>query len=148
MSLVWFGPIADESVYTHSRAVHAHAHIPLAVHEFGFTLDEVNWLGNCINLAFLPCAVIVPMFYSCFGLRRTVSIQARHEHIATLTFTQLCCFGKCYIGGILLIVSAWVRYAGTAKSLSVGGAYSLVITGQVSCLSLSQVRMSTMASAL
>lgn len=88
MSLVWFGPIADESAPAyHSRAGYAHAHVlpPSAVHEFGFTLDEVNWLGNCINLTFLPCAVIVPMFYTHFGLRRTVSILAHLEHTATLT---------------------------------------------------------------
>lgn len=57
----------------------------LVVHEFGFTLDAVNWLGNCINLTFLPCAVIVPMLYSRFGTRRTVSAPSHHRHVGMLT---------------------------------------------------------------
>ncbi|KZT69101.1 MFS general substrate transporter [Daedalea quercina L-15889] len=91
MPLVWFGPIADSTA-----------------NEFRFTLDQVNWLGNCINLTYLPCAVAVPMLYTRLGLRRT-----------------------CFIGGLLLIVAAWVRYAGTTHPLSVSGAYSLVIIGQI-----------------
>lgn len=41
------------------------------------------------------------------------------------------CTIQCYIGGVLLIIASWVRYAGTAKTLSVGGAYTLVIISQV-----------------
>lgn len=35
------------------------------------------------------------------------------------------------IGGFWIVVSAWVRYAGTAKSLSADGAYALLMLGQV-----------------
>ena len=41
---------------------------------------------------------------------------------------------ECYIGGALLTVAAWVRYAGTARSLSVGGAYTLILIAQVRTL--------------
>ncbi|KAH9837800.1 major facilitator superfamily domain-containing protein [Rhodofomes roseus] len=91
MSLVWFGPIADDTV-----------------NEFGYTLDEVNWLGNCVNFTYLPCAAVVPWLYSKLGLRRT-----------------------CYIGALLLLMSAWIRYAGTADGLSSGGSYALILIGQI-----------------
>ena len=38
---------------------------------------------------------------------------------------------QCDVGAVCLIVSAWVRYAGTAPSLSPNGAYALLIFGQV-----------------
>ena len=34
----------------------------------------------------------------------------------------------------MMILSAWVRYAGTARSLSSGGAYALLMVGQVGSL--------------
>ncbi|KAI0726541.1 major facilitator superfamily domain-containing protein [Fomitopsis betulina] len=91
MTFVWFGPIAD-----------------ITAKEFGFTLDQVNWLGTCVNVTYLPCAVLVPNLYARLGLRRT-----------------------CYIGGALLTTAAWIRYAGTASSLSVGGAYTLILIAQL-----------------
>lgn len=38
---------------------------------------------------------------------------------------------QCDIATVLILVSAWVRYAGTPRTLSKGGAYSLIIIGQV-----------------
>ena len=38
---------------------------------------------------------------------------------------------QCDLGSICLILAAWIRYAGTASSLSGNGAYALLITGQV-----------------
>ena len=52
-----------------------------------------------------------------------VSSHAAHLLIST---------EQCDIATILLLLSAWVRYAGTSRSLSKGGAYSLLIIGQVS----------------
>ncbi|EPS98253.1 hypothetical protein FOMPIDRAFT_1031576 [Fomitopsis schrenkii] len=91
MTFVWFGPIADSTAK-----------------EFGFTLNQVNWLGTCVNVTYLPCAVLVPNMYTRLGLRRS-----------------------CYIGGALLTIAAWIRYAGTARSLSVGGAYTLILIAQL-----------------
>ncbi|CCM00979.1 uncharacterized protein FIBRA_03027 [Fibroporia radiculosa] len=91
LTLVWFGPIANS-----------------VVDEFGFTLNQVNWLGNCVNIAYLPLSVIVPWVYARLGVRRT-----------------------CYIGGALLVASSWVRYAGTAPSVSLNGAYALLLIGQI-----------------
>lgn len=39
--------------------------------------------------------------------------------------------GQCYIGGVLFVLSAWIRYAGTANGLSSGSAYALILVGQV-----------------
>jgi hypothetical protein len=40
-------------------------------------------------------------------------------------------FIQCHIATFLLLLSAWVRYAGTVRSLSKHGAYTLIIIGQV-----------------
>ncbi|KAF8160671.1 major facilitator superfamily domain-containing protein [Crassisporium funariophilum] len=75
--------------------------------EFGITLDEVNWLGNIVAIVYLPTALLIPSVISRYGIRRC-----------------------CDIGAVALIISAWVRYAGTAQSLSPKGAYALLIVGQ------------------
>ncbi|KAA1473990.1 MFS general substrate transporter [Dentipellis sp. KUC8613] len=91
MSLPWFGPISDN-----------------VVRDFGFTLDEINWLGNVIACMYLPSAFFIPMICSRWGIRRC-----------------------CEIGCITMILSAWIRYAGVPRSLPVHGAYALIILGQV-----------------
>ncbi|KAG6885921.1 hypothetical protein C0993_007939 [Termitomyces sp. T159_Od127] len=77
------------------------------VEEFGFTLDEVNWLGNIVALVYLPTALGVPILVSKYSIRRC-----------------------CEVAAVALLISAWVRYAGTAKSLSTQHSYALVIIGQ------------------
>ena len=49
-------------------------HSPTAANQFGFTLDQVNWLGNVINVVYLPSAFFLPYFYNKLGIRGTVSI--------------------------------------------------------------------------
>ncbi|THH16733.1 hypothetical protein EW146_g3954 [Bondarzewia mesenterica] len=90
MSWPWFGPISN-SVVT----------------EFGFTLDEVNWLGNIIACIYLPTTFLVPIITRRYGIRRC-----------------------CEIGAIALIISAWIRYSGTIHTLSKHSAYALIILGQ------------------
>lgn len=43
-----------------------------AASEFGFSLDEVNWFGNVVNLAFLPSSILVPFMCKRYGMRATV----------------------------------------------------------------------------
>ncbi|GLB37685.1 putative MFS general substrate transporter [Lyophyllum shimeji] len=90
MSWPWFGPISNNMVK-----------------EFGFTLNEVNWLGNIVSLVYLPTALIIPTMVTRYGIRRS-----------------------CDIGAGMLIISAWLRYAGTVKSLSPQHSYALIIVGQ------------------
>ncbi|KAF8813928.1 MFS general substrate transporter [Phlegmacium glaucopus] len=75
--------------------------------EFNITLDEVNWLGNIISCVYLPTSLIIPKIVSLYGIRRC-----------------------CDVGAVGLILSAWLRYAGTPHSLSPSGAYALLIVGQ------------------
>ncbi|KAJ7072374.1 major facilitator superfamily domain-containing protein [Mycena amicta] len=76
--------------------------------DFGITLDEVNWLGNVVACVFLPVSLLIPDIIRRFGIRRC-----------------------CDIGAVAMIISAWVRYAGTVHSLPSGGAYALLFIGQV-----------------
>lgn len=86
----WFGPIANDMVT-----------------EFGFTLNQVNWLGNIVTCFYLPVALIIPTIISKYGIKR-------------------CCDGAVP----LILLSSWVRYAGTARSLSVTSSYALLMIGQ------------------
>ncbi|KAG5647055.1 hypothetical protein DXG03_001425 [Asterophora parasitica] len=90
MSWPWFGPISNNMVM-----------------EFGFSLDQVNWLGNIVACVYLPTALIIPSLVSRYGIRRC-----------------------CDLGVTVLLLSAWLRYAGTAKSLSKASSYALIIIGQ------------------
>ncbi|KAF7321286.1 MFS general substrate transporter [Mycena kentingensis (nom. inval.)] len=91
LSWPWFGPIATPMV-----------------DEFGFNLDQVNWLGNIVATLYLPVSLLVPGLIRRYGIRRT-----------------------CDLGAIMLVLSAWIRYAGTIHGLSRGGAYALIFLGQV-----------------
>ncbi|KAF8739746.1 MFS general substrate transporter, partial [Rhizoctonia solani] len=66
--------------------------------DFGISLGQVNWLANCVNVAFLPVSLVIP---------------------------------SCFIGTIVTLVGAWVRYAGTAPSLSPDGKFGLLLFGQI-----------------
>ncbi|KAF7361938.1 MFS general substrate transporter [Mycena venus] len=77
------------------------------VAEFGITLDEVNWLGNVMACIYLPVSLVVPEVIRRYGIRRC-----------------------CDIGAAALLISAWIRFAGTPHSLSSGGAYALLFVGQ------------------
>lgn len=81
-----------------------------AAQDFNISIEQVNWLGNIVNLTFLPASLVIPFLCKRYGLRT-------------------CCF----YGAACLVLAAWVRFAGTATSLSPGGAYALLLVGQV-CL--------------
>ncbi|KAK7057238.1 MFS general substrate transporter [Favolaschia claudopus] len=78
------------------------------VAEFSITLDEVNWLGNIMACVYLPVSVLIPEVIKRYGIRRC-----------------------CDIGAVALLISAWIRYSGTVRSLPSGGAYALLFLGQV-----------------
>ncbi|KIL65843.1 hypothetical protein M378DRAFT_1032878 [Amanita muscaria Koide BX008] len=79
-----------------------------AAEEFGISLNDVNWLGNIVACVYLPMALLIPSMVSKFGIGRC-----------------------CQIAAVALIISSWVRYAGTIHTLSGGKAYGLLILGQV-----------------
>jgi MFS transporter, FLVCR family, MFS-domain-containing protein 7 len=99
--------------------------LSLVVRDFGFTLDEVNWLGNIISCVYLPIAVLTPIITKRYGLKKCVCFVSFYAVYTLILLVQ------CDIATALLLLSAWVRYAGTSRSLSKGGAYSLIFIGQV-----------------
>jgi MFS transporter, FLVCR family, MFS-domain-containing protein 7 len=44
--------------------------------DFGFTLNEVNWLGNIVACVYLPMALLVPIIAKRYGLKRCVCTQS------------------------------------------------------------------------
>ncbi|KAF8844366.1 MFS general substrate transporter [Paxillus ammoniavirescens] len=76
--------------------------------DFSISLDQVNWLGNIVSCIYIPVSLLVPVFCSRFGIRRCAEV-----------------------GAITMLISAWVRFAGTINSLSPQSAYALLIFGQV-----------------
>lgn len=78
-----------------------------AAQAFNISIDQVNWLGNIISCVYLPVSLLVPVLCARFGIRRCAEF-----------------------GVVTLLISGWVRYAGTVTSLSSEGAYALLILGQ------------------
>ncbi|KAI6134496.1 major facilitator superfamily domain-containing protein [Pisolithus thermaeus] len=76
--------------------------------EFGISLNQVNWLGNITFCIFIPASFLVPVISSRYGIRRCSEM-----------------------GGLMLLISAWVRYAGTIRSLSPQSAFVLLFFGQL-----------------
>ncbi|OCH88925.1 MFS general substrate transporter [Obba rivulosa] len=91
MPLAWFGPIANNTA-----------------DQFGFTLDEVNWLGNVCGVVYIAISFTLPLLYARFGIRKV-----------------------CLLGSVLMLVSAWIRYAGTITSLPTRSSYALIIIAQI-----------------
>lgn len=78
-----------------------------AAQAFNISIDQVNWLGNIISCVYLPVSLLVPVLCARFGIRRCAEA-----------------------GAVTLLISGWMRYAGTITSLSSEGAYALLILGQ------------------
>ncbi|CAE6494813.1 unnamed protein product [Rhizoctonia solani] len=66
---------------------------------------------NCNNVVYFPVSVMIPIISSRYGLRIS-----------------------CFIGTTLMFIAAWVRYAGTASSLSSDGKFALLLLAQASIM--------------
>ncbi|KAF7351184.1 MFS general substrate transporter [Mycena sanguinolenta] len=110
MTWPWFGPISNNSeelILAQLISMYIYAvTVPVAA-DFGMTLDQVNWLGNVMSCIYLPVSLLVPEVNRRYGIRRC-----------------------CDVGAITLLISAWVRYASTPRSLSSNGAFALLFVGQ------------------
>jgi hypothetical protein len=53
------------------------------VKDFGFTLDEINWLGVVIGCVYLPTALLLPLLCRRIGLRRCVRLLRLFTHISS-----------------------------------------------------------------
>ncbi|KAI6037951.1 major facilitator superfamily domain-containing protein [Pisolithus marmoratus] len=76
--------------------------------EFGISLAQVDWLGNITLCAYVPASFLIPVIFSRYGIRRCSEIA-----------------------GVMLLLSAWIRHAGTIRSLSPQSAYVLLFFGQL-----------------
>jgi hypothetical protein len=71
--------------------------LSLVVRDFGFTLDEVNWLGNIIACVYLPTAVLTPIITKRYGLKRCVCSVSFHVVSSHLAWTVFYCFCPCLV---------------------------------------------------
>ena len=134
--MAWPGP---GSVQLRTQVRHTPSHGPLleglnegdfaAAREFNISLDRVNWLGNIMACTYIPAAALTPWLVSRYGVRRAVS-HAQPPSDLPRRFTTIVSL-QCDLGSVCLILAAWIRYAGTAHSLSGNRAYALLIVGQV-----------------
>ncbi|KAG6372329.1 major facilitator superfamily domain-containing protein [Boletus reticuloceps] len=106
----WFGPIAPQGRCLAIVVFASQTQLVRvsAAAEFGISVNQVNWLGNVMACLFIPVSLLVPVFCSRFGITRCAQI-----------------------GSVLTLISGWIRYAGTATSLSSQSAYALLIFGQI-----------------
>ncbi|KAB5592588.1 Major facilitator superfamily domain-containing protein [Ceratobasidium theobromae] len=79
-----------------------------ATEEFDISLQEINWLGTCVNVAYLPMSILVPLSLNRWGMR-----------------------ASCALGSLLLVIASWVRYAGSAEILPSTWRYKLLLMGQI-----------------
>ncbi|PAV15436.1 MFS general substrate transporter [Pyrrhoderma noxium] len=75
---------------------------------FNISLDKVNWLGNIVGIAYIFYSPLVPVLCS----RSNIFICS-------------------LIAAIFLVLASWIRFAGTAKTLTSNEAYALLIIGQL-----------------
>ena len=131
MAWPWFGPITNNSLFsTLFFFIYAKSSCCCSVvTEFGYTLDQVNWLGNITSVIYLPVALLVPTICARWNVRRCVRVDnfllfwILPQHSSPPP--------QCDVGALCMIVSAWVRYAGTVPGLSPGKSYAIVLIGQV-----------------
>jgi hypothetical protein len=93
---------------------------------FGISLTRVNWLSNAMGVIYLPGAILTPILCSRYGVRCTVRFPCSVMYVMPPLTPE-----QCIIGATLMIVASWIRFAGTAKSLSTDGAYALLIVAQI-----------------
>lgn len=101
---------------------------PLATRDFSISLDRVNWLGNITAVMYIPAAALTPWLISRYGVRRAVR---RTWPLLPFSAILTIALHQCDLGALCLLIAAWVRYAGTASSLTSHRAYALLIFGQV-----------------
>ncbi|KIO18157.1 hypothetical protein M407DRAFT_220760 [Tulasnella calospora MUT 4182] len=75
---------------------------------FNISVSRVNWLSNATNVVFICSAFAIPWAVRKLGIRLS-----------------------CIICAGIQLVAAWIRYAGTARSLSPDGAFALMMVSQL-----------------
>ncbi|CCM00980.1 uncharacterized protein FIBRA_03028 [Fibroporia radiculosa] len=115
LSLVWFGPIANDGASHLMSTIFASPN-PKSLAAFTRLYRRRALPMDFSTVPSLPWHLQVTDFGFALIITCTAYVMS---------------YASCYIGGVLLLASAWVRYAGTASGLPMGGAYALLLIGQL-----------------
>ena len=73
---MWFSAIAIESMSLYSTLRYSPSILILgfnsAANEFSFTVTQINWFSNAINIIYIPVSCFVPYLSGRFGVRTSV----------------------------------------------------------------------------
>jgi hypothetical protein len=74
MNWPWFGPIANasESRPSYPPCPRSPITTPPVTQDFDLSVEQVNWLGNVINVIYLPVSLVVPVVVARWGIQKTV----------------------------------------------------------------------------
>lgn len=126
-----FGPIATQGMFAqHHTASGPSISGTVQQDMVGHGISRVDRLRNVIACAYLIIALQVPLCVRHRGVRKTVRTFALLHVIYMMLKEQR----KAILGGVLLVMLAWVRYAaglGIVHTLSSNASYALVILRQV-----------------
>jgi len=125
MSGPWYGPIANNGKLWHSMLSNC-SHPSYSYSRFQSDVGPSKLVRPRRHSSFYPLCSSHPF-------RDT---EVRHTAMCTLTIYSVSASlrltsPKCEIGAIFLVISAWIRYAGTTGSLSSSSAYGLLILASV-----------------
>jgi len=125
MSGPWYGPIANNGKLWHSMLSNC-SHPSYSYSRFQSDVKPSKLVRPRRHSSFYPLCSSHPF-------RDT---EVRHTAMCALTIYSVSASlrltsPKCEIGAIFLVISAWIRYAGTTGSLSSSSAYGLLIFASV-----------------
>ena len=103
----WFGPISNKgaslwSVIPRTLLID----VSLVARDFGFTLNEVNWLGNITACVYLPMALLIPVLSKRYGTKRcvcTLSCLGGESYPSHLYSVRLLLSYSCYLDGSVML---------------------------------------------
>ena len=129
MSWAWFGPISNNSMFVIASW---YLQVPSGYDRFSFSGRRFQHISRPSQLAWKHSCLCLSTHFSNYP-KNYITLwnpKMRKLFLKIKRFHGLRNL-QCDIGAVFLIISAWVRYSGTSRSLSPKGAYTLLIFGQV-----------------
>lgn len=104
----------------------------IAAEAFDISVSKVNWLSNVTNVVFIVSCFGVPWAVGKWGIKLSVRSHPNPKfEIHTYSTCSPLPSIQCIFSAAVLVLAAWLRFAGIAHSLSPNGAYALLIVSQV-----------------
>lgn len=88
LNWLWFSAIAAQGMQS-TITVFTSLTVLQATEEFDISLQEINWLGTCVNVAYLPMSILVPLSLNRWGMRASVRILHLHTIAYQLQFRSV-----------------------------------------------------------